>query len=722
MHFLNPWLLFGAAGVSVPIAIHLLNRFRFRTIDWGAMELLRRALVVRSNRVHLEDLLLLALRCLAILLIALALARPTLSSAGILWAGGEGSAGAVIAIDASYSMEHRPGLRSRFDQALDRARAVFKTLRPGAPVTLVLMGDRPRYLLRNIGFDSDRFEEALKNAAPLPERFNLEACLDELPGLLRELKTPTRECYLITDAQTTTWGQPSERARQALHEVGSAGTVFFLPVGGGQAENVALVRFERKSGLLHKGSTAAFEAEVRNTGMHERNQITLSLLVNDVPIDERLIEHLRPGESITVPLWVRFDRAGTSRLTAKLGPDELATDNLRHLVADVQDRTRVLYVSGNVGKGEKDYVKLALAPRPGGALEVDATSWLDLGTKTLADYRVVVLSNVPDLGEEQVRALFYFVKQGGGLIVLPGDSTQPALFGSRLKQDDVSLLPAEFVDGPPRDSQDDKGWTIELESHPLCRVLSGLSAEARGEARIYRYLPLKLDADGRAVLKRTGSDDVLMAEKQLGRGRVVLFAFAADRTWTNMVVDPGFYPLLLHESIVELSRRPFERAFLVGQPMSVPLPVGETARPERATFRDPSGKTTSSPTALRDGQTLAELERADRPGFYEIQYGDDTPPVLAAVNVDPAESDVRALQGDALREALAGLPLRLVAEDADVVAAVHEGRVGRELWKELLMLALIVLLLEAYFAQRFSRGGREAAAPGEARAALAAAP
>ena len=96
--------------------------------------------------------------------------------------------------------------------------------------------------------------------------------------------------------------------------------------------------------------------------------------------------------------------------------------------------------------------------------------------------------------------------------------------------------------------------------------------------------------------------------------------------------------------------------------------------------------------------------------------------MLAAVNVDPAESDVRALQGDALREALAGLPLRVIAEDADVVAAVHEGRVGRELWKELLILALVLLLIEAFFAQRFSRGGRAATVTREARTALSAPP
>ena len=56
------WLGLGALGVSVPLIIHLLYRKHRRQTDWAAMELLRRALVIRSGQVRLEDLLILLLR------------------------------------------------------------------------------------------------------------------------------------------------------------------------------------------------------------------------------------------------------------------------------------------------------------------------------------------------------------------------------------------------------------------------------------------------------------------------------------------------------------------------------------------------------------------------------------------------------------------------------------------------------------------------------------
>src|SRR5437870_4162893 len=132
MQFLFPWMLLGGLGISVPIAIHLLNRYRFKVVDWGAMELLRKALITRARRVKVEDWLLLALRCLVVLLVALALARPKLPPSGVSVVGEGRDVGMVIALDASFSMAHRPGTdgKSRFEHATKRVQEIVKTLEP----------------------------------------------------------------------------------------------------------------------------------------------------------------------------------------------------------------------------------------------------------------------------------------------------------------------------------------------------------------------------------------------------------------------------------------------------------------------------------------------------------------------------------------------------------------------------------------------------------------
>ena len=77
--------LAGLLAATGPVVIHLLNRRRYRVIDWGAMAFLRRAATRSRRAVKLRDLLLLILRTLAILLFGLALARPVLVPAGATW-------------------------------------------------------------------------------------------------------------------------------------------------------------------------------------------------------------------------------------------------------------------------------------------------------------------------------------------------------------------------------------------------------------------------------------------------------------------------------------------------------------------------------------------------------------------------------------------------------------------------------------------------------------
>src|SRR5688572_29337146 len=104
----NP-LLFtaGAIAVSLPIIIHLLNKRKFKIVDWAAMDFLLDADKKNRRRVRLENFILLAIRCLAVLLIGLLLGRPFLSNAltaGVLNAT---QYERIILLDDSLSMQAR---------------------------------------------------------------------------------------------------------------------------------------------------------------------------------------------------------------------------------------------------------------------------------------------------------------------------------------------------------------------------------------------------------------------------------------------------------------------------------------------------------------------------------------------------------------------------------------------------------------------------------------
>ncbi len=84
--FAGAFAVAGLVAAAGPILIHLLNRRRFRVVEWAAMDFLREAMQRNRRMMQMRDLLLLVLRVLAVALVGLALARPYFASAdNALW-------------------------------------------------------------------------------------------------------------------------------------------------------------------------------------------------------------------------------------------------------------------------------------------------------------------------------------------------------------------------------------------------------------------------------------------------------------------------------------------------------------------------------------------------------------------------------------------------------------------------------------------------------------
>src|ERR1700743_1771050 len=80
--FGSPLMLWGLALGGAPILIHLLHRRRYVEVPWAAMRFLIAATKKQSKRLRLEQILLLIVRTMIVLLVAGALARPSVETFG----------------------------------------------------------------------------------------------------------------------------------------------------------------------------------------------------------------------------------------------------------------------------------------------------------------------------------------------------------------------------------------------------------------------------------------------------------------------------------------------------------------------------------------------------------------------------------------------------------------------------------------------------------------
>src|ERR1041385_5145752 len=209
MGFLNPLLLFGLAAVSVPIIIHLLNRRKFQKVIWAAMRFIQTSVERNQRRMQMEDLILLALRCLLLALLALALARPALKNADSDFLG-QSRVTAAIILDNSQSMGMSDGTMTRFEKARKAAEQALDTMPSGSATAVLLASDIVNGVIPEPTFDFNLARKAIRKA-PLTDR-----ATDLLPAVQRALDTLKqrigirKEIYLVTDGQLAGWKQMSQ--------------------------------------------------------------------------------------------------------------------------------------------------------------------------------------------------------------------------------------------------------------------------------------------------------------------------------------------------------------------------------------------------------------------------------------------------------------------------------------------------------------------------------
>ena len=229
--------------------------------------------------------------------------------------------------------------------------------------------------------------------------------------------------------------------------------------------------------------------------------------------------------------------------------------------------------------------------------------------------------------------------------------------------------------------------------------------------RFWRYVKASPREDARVLLRLAPGNDPVLVERPVGRGKVLLFTSSANRDWTDMMVNPA-YLMMVQQMVTYLTRKPYEAPVAVADELVFELPSESIERV--ITVQDPQGDDIPLRVVESDGLKTAALPNAELPGVYTAlsssngarakpAAADRLPEQRVAVNVDTQESAIAVLRDDTLSTVARSLSTWLIGEKQDIRSAVTESRQGRELWRALLLTALIALIAESILARVFTR-------------------
>ena len=746
----TPWLFAaGSAAVSIPIIIHLLAKRRFKRIRWAAIDFLIMAEKENRRRINIQQLILLILRCLAIFLIGLLLARPYMRPTGLAGVfGAEAPRHRVFILDDSFSMSYTTGATTTFDKARSTVIRLLEWSYQETPhdrITL-LKASRPQApIVSNMILDDKQLLE-LRSTLERLEPSSLPSHYDDLlaqlvEGLLADPQELNTAVYIVSDFQRNDWlsTQSSVLSPQSSSsgsplsafddwpELNKPGIVL-IQVAEAERANVAITALRTTQPQMVATTDSRLMATISNFSSQTFEEQELRVYLNDAAQPTVRMPAISPGQSADVAIDITFPEDDFQQVRVEIPTDSLGLDDQCTTAWRVQSAIKVLLVNGEPSTRTIDdevaVLRTALHPEgevfSGVQVAIADESELDndAGVANLDDVHLLILANVYRLSEETVNRIEAFVAGGGGLAIFLGDQVDAQLYNERLFKNGAGLLPCQLgqvitvtdATSPPGLTGD---WT-----HPMLRVFSGEQNPFLSSLAFWQYfecVPPNTEGDDESnvrVVARFSDARQLPAIVESagdgsGRGKVLLMTSSADSEWNNWPGRPSYLVAMLE--MCQYAARPEQTRAHLTAGGSLRVSLDPARYQSEAVLRTPNYP--SEPEiALRgepqaDGRAI-ELHwpTVDQVGVYELLLtranGAQERRLLSA-HLDSRESNLASCTEAELRRSAPQIDFEFVSDVAVLAAKSDEAL--REFWPALLIGVVMLLMLEQSLACWFGR-------------------
>ncbi|MCA9146226.1 MAG: hypothetical protein KDB05_25735, partial [Planctomycetales bacterium] len=419
-----------------------------------------------------------------------------------------------------------------------------------------------------------------------------------------------------------------------------------------------------------------------------------------------------------------FETAGSHVIQVQANvSDSILTDNQFAAALTIWDEIKVLLVDGAPSsqalQGETDFLSVALTPYSfarvtlSDLVRTQTVTSDKIKPELLADFRVVVLANVPRLKDDQVDALRSFVEEDGALLVFAGSGIDTKWYNDKLFASGNGLLPAEF--GVPKGKIDDKGQSARIVAqhfdHPSLEFFNEASNGDLSTAEIRQWYELKPTTPEAVVVARLDNGDPLLVERAFGDGVVMQVATACDADWSDLPMRPFFVPMMQQLVTTLATQLTPPRNIRTGEPAVALFTDAASTQPDETAYEQnapllsivtPEGARQTIRSVPQGKRLTARFEGTRRPGVYTMTTPDSQSFHFVA-STSREESNLDVLDELKLKSLADGLSAKVAVSPEEYLAQDYLRRHGREIWRYVLLGLLAFMFLELVLQQRFSR-------------------
>lgn len=643
MSFTSPWLLWALFAASIPIIIHLVNKWRHRSVRWAAMEFLLRAAKETRGTKKLLHYLILALRVLAVAALVTAFARPLLSS--FFGWGSSGLNEVLLVLDRSASMDVRP---KKTFSLRDSVPAMVES-------TFGQLDSCHLSLLDSVSGTVTQIPavEALEDLTLT----KITDCGADIPSLLQKAipyledsSSGKTEIWIASDMQASSWKPDSPLWSSTRQRMAA------LPIPPGIRIMALRDRPESNRGIRIRQAQIAndklyLDMEILRQGFNpnQPENVPIQISVDNSSVSATL---QLAGESSSIRKEIPLPKDKTSGFGyVTLPHDDFPRDDTAFFTFAPLPLANIL-INGPAGEAGKILSLMAAPPglehRKAVLTNTMRSNQINLGSQSL------VIWYGPSPRDEMAEKLKTFIDEGGFVLFLPDDTVN----GSG--QPFMGVSWGEMEIPPPDQFFQLNSWDRQ---RGFLRDSADQSSIPANRLQAVRRKPL---LGKYHTLASWNDDSCLLGQVRSGAGAALFLTTLPKYAWSNLADGHLLIPLL--HRMAERGSERFSSA--------ISLRVGDPSLPQSAT---------EIPVRMDDAQGVASTGTpSDTAGVYRL--GAQT----YAVNRPWNESASDQITDETIQTLLPGASISSMQNASETPTLVQEA------WTLFLMAALACLLLEAF--------------------------
>lgn len=707
--FLNPLLLFGVLGAVIPVIIHLINKKKATSHKFAAIDFILQTNKRISVKFKLRQLILLILRASLLAFLAMALARPFIKN----FIGGtpekDVPTSNVIIVDDSYSMQYSEKHESFFMSAKTTAKEIINNLTKNDDAAVITCSSLGSQVLPELDYDKKNLVNFIEQLQPSFTTTHIAPALDVAIEVLTSAKASIKRIFLLTDLTRNGWDidwfkSGNEKLRSHVSNI----HIIDLSEGR-ELKNIAITHIEPQINVSEKSAESTIKVTVSNfTSTRVKN------LLAQVFLDQKKVAqgffNIDANATDTKEFYFSVEKGKGHTGWVEISEDSLNVDNKRYFAMNTSNKLDALLIDGdpktNIYESETFYLEKALNPGREHASSIKPTicSIHEVKNFDFANFDVVFLCNVETLPLEKIHELDKFVKEGGSVIFSLGNKVDSNYYNNSFG----TLLPHRlhtartFSSDSPLSEEQPLRLKATEPIHPALRILSETNMSTLSSVKFYRVFYVDPAPLGNCKTILSFSDDTpALIERQVDRGRCVLFTSSIDRDWTDMPVKPFFLPLMqqLCRFLTGNTAEEIQSETLAMHEWQSPCPEDINS----LEITNPEGtKTVLQPQVINNEKSFL-CNETNFPGIYTVTVdGKPHPqfPQKFPVNVETAESNLDKISQKELAALMGGINLTVTTSPVSEGSEVLMGEAKKTLWGTLLFFTICILFVESFVSRK----------------------